>query len=288
MDADAERIPFMKTILIFGGTTEGRLLTEAAAENRNEAVRTISFVATDYGEARLTDRETDRVSVRCGRLDADGMRAAIREAEGECFVYDATHPYAVLVSQNLKSACLSTGARYRRILRDSGADVGTAADKDTGMTGASRPTVLYTESETAAVRLLKDIPGQILITTGTKCLEAYAELPDHEKRCSVRALPTADAIEKCRRLGFRPEKLMLMQGPFSEEMNVACIHRAQADILVTKASGQTGGFPEKLKAAEQTGVKVIVVRRPEETGTADEGLSLKLAIEEIRKLCYKK
>ncbi len=109
----------------------------------------------------------------------------------------------------------------------------------------------------------------ILITTGSKELAPYTRIPDFAARCYVRALPTVEALEKCQALGFRRDHLILMQGPFSEEMNVAQLRYAEAGYLVTKASGETGGFPEKCEAALALGVEVICVGRPKEVSIPD-------------------
>ena len=109
----------------------------------------------------------------------------------------------------------------------------------------------------------------ILITTGSKELAPYTQIPDFAARCYVRALPTVEALEKCQALGFRRDHLILMQGPFSEEMNVAQLRYADAGYLVTKASGETGGFPEKCEAALALGVEVICVGRPKEVSIPD-------------------
>ena len=53
-----------------------------------------------------------------------------------------------------------------------------------------------------------------------------------------------------------------MQGPFSREMNVAMLKSVGAKYLVTKDSGAAGGFPEKVAAAREAGVKLIVIGRP--------------------------
>ncbi len=109
----------------------------------------------------------------------------------------------------------------------------------------------------------------ILITTGSKELAPYTQIPDFAARCYVRALPTVEALEKCQALGFRRDHLILMQGPFSEEMNVAQLRYADAGYLVTKASGETGGFPEKCEAALALGVEVVCIGRPKEVSIPD-------------------
>ena len=64
-----------------------------------------------------------------------------------------------------------------------------------------------------------------------------------------------------------------MQGPFSVELNYALLRTVQAGWLVTKEAGKRGGFAEKIEAARQCGVSVVVIRRP----VHEEGISLEEA-----------
>ena len=43
--------------------------------------------------------------------------------------------------------------------------------------------------------------------------------------------------------------------------------------LVTKDGGAAGGFPEKCRAAEAVGAKLVVLRRPEERGESMETIA---------------
>jgi precorrin-2 dehydrogenase/sirohydrochlorin ferrochelatase/precorrin-6A/cobalt-precorrin-6A reductase len=60
-----------------------------------------------------------------------------------------------------------------------------------------------------------------------------------------------------------------MQGPFTAEMNIALINQINARYMVTKDSGETGGFPEKYQAARETGAALLVIGREKE----EEGIS---------------
>lgn len=270
-------------IFLFGGTTEGRKIAEAIAEvNREWAARDAAssglpivaevYVATAYGASLLPAGPGIRVHV--GRLDAEEMTALFKAAQqtsASLLVIDATHPYAAVVSENILTACAAAGVRCIRVERE-----------DTGASGKA------SASESAAFHWVESIEEaaawleqpdrssseaaqrpNILITTGSKELAPYTQIPDFATRCYVRALPTVEALEKCQALGFRRDHLILMQGPFSEEMNVAQLRYADAGYLVTKASGETGGFPEKCEAALALGVEVICVGRPKEVSIPD-------------------
>lgn len=290
-------------IFLFGGTTEGRKIAEAIVEvNREWAARDAAacaahessglpiaaevYVTTAYGASLLPAGPGIRVHV--GRLDAEEMTTLFMEARqtsASLLVIDATHPYAAVVSENILTACAAAGVRCIRVEReDSGAEEhGTeSAQKalpereSTGEDGkASAPEAAafhWVESIEEAAAWLAGESAQrpnILITTGSKELAPYTRIPDFAARCYVRALPTVEALEKCQALGFRRDHLILMQGPFSEEMNVAQLRYADAGYLVTKASGETGGFPEKCEAALALGVEVICVGRPKEVSIPD-------------------
>ncbi|MBO7709021.1 MAG: precorrin-6y C5,15-methyltransferase (decarboxylating) subunit CbiE, partial [Lachnospiraceae bacterium] len=118
-----------------------------------------------------------------------------------------------------------------------------------------------------AVDFLKDHPGNVLAATGSRELHLYTQIPDYRNRVFARILSTAESMDIASRLGFQGRNLICMQGPFSEELNVAMLRAVKAAYLVTKESGRTGGFPEKIAAAVKAGARLIVVGRPpQETG----------------------
>ena len=127
------------------------------------------------------------------------------------------------------------------------------------------------------VRFLDKTEGKILITTGSKELSTYTKIRDYQDRCYARVLSTKEAVEESVKLGFEGDHLIAMQGPYSEEMNTALLHHVQADFLITKESGNAGGFEEKVRAAVKTGTTLVVVERPEE-----EGESFEEVIERVR------
>ena len=53
-----------------------------------------------------------------------------------------------------------------------------------------------------------------------------------------------------------------MQGPFSEGLNAALWRDQRIDCVVTKDSGEAGGFFAKAKAAAALNIPLLVVKRP--------------------------
>ena len=88
----------MSKILIFAGTTEGRLLAEILDSNKIECD---VCVATEYGSQMI--KPTDYIVVHEGRLDAEAMKNLYIKANCD-IVIDATHPYASVVTATIKES----------------------------------------------------------------------------------------------------------------------------------------------------------------------------------------
>ena len=235
----------MDKILLFGGTGEGRALAEWMVEQR---IPHTVCVATEYGETLLPAGAEAHV----GRMDRGEMEALMR-AGGFSLAVDATHPYAVEVTENIQAAAEAAGLPRLRLVRQSGGGDGCLRAPD--MAGAAA--------------LLRELPGNVLLTTGSKELHHFA-VPGLAERCYPRVLPMLDSLERCLTLGFPPRNIICMQGPFSKELNAALIRQYAIRILLTKDTGETGGFREKAEAARETGCALLVVERP----GAESGLTL--------------
>ena len=239
----------MKRILIFSGTTEGRRITEFL-DGRN--VKVYVSAATEYGKECTGEHENAEVFF--GRMDQKQMAEMIKEKQID-LVIDATHPFAQIVTGEIRRACEISGVQYLRCLREEREAMPDEADR-----------VIWAQSVEDAVEYLQNTEGKILITTGSKELIKYTKLTEYKERCFARVLSTEQAVMESVALGFEGKHLIAMQGPFSKEMNVATIHQTGAKYFVTKESGKAGGFGEKVQAAKETGAVLVAVGRPKETG----------------------
>ncbi len=231
----------MCNVLIFGGTTEGRELAEFCAAR---GISALSSVVTGLGAELLPEG----VPVTVGRLDTDGMEMLIRR--GFSLVIDATHPYAVQASANIKAACERVGVRCCRVIREGGESEYGEVVRDTD----------------ELVRRLNALRGVILSTLGSKEAAALTGVSDYSRRVWLRILPSAENIERCVSLGFDRAKIIAEKGPFSVEQNVSHIRQSGAEVLITKNSGAAGGYPEKAAAARECGIALITIGRPCESG----------------------
>ncbi|MDY2663008.1 precorrin-6A reductase [Bariatricus massiliensis] len=244
-------------ILIFAGTTEGRLVSEKLA---GLPVDIWVSTATEYGkECILSGASPEAIHVTAGRMDEQAIESFIREQDIH-LVVDATHPYACEVTKNISAACTACGTAYLRCLREQG-----------GIGGKARERMVWKKSVGEAVEYLKATEGNIFLSTGSKELRRYTEIPDYRERCYARVLSTKEAVEASVALGFQGAHLIAMQGPFSKEMNTLMLRETKAKYFVTKESGKAGGFLEKAEAANATGAVLVVIGRPEETGMSVDG-----------------
>ncbi len=231
----------MFDLCLFAGTSEGRRLAEALADT---TLRVLVCVATEYGESLIP--QGDHIAVHTGRLDRPEMTELFKR-EGFSMIVDATHPFAVNVTENIVEACRETGVKYLRLVRK----------KEEAVSGD-----VYTETIAEAASYLKEISGNVLVTTGSKELSPYTEIPDYQERLYVRVLPMQSSLEACEASGIKPSHIIAMQGPFSPEMNRALIRMTKARYLVTKDSGTSGGFEDKIRAAAEEGITSVIIGRP--------------------------
>lgn len=249
----------MTEILVFGGTLEGRELAEWLSARGTCHV--VTCAATEFGGQLVSG--LPGVEALVGPLDAQGKERLVAEHDFACIV-DATHPYAVHVSESLASLAADHGLPLLRLVREGG-DVTWSADA-----GVPENAVITVESVEEAARHLAQCAGNVLLTTGSKDLATFtAALPDFAERLYARVLPVASSVEHARELGIPLAHIVAMKGPFSTDFNCALMRELSISVMVTKASGVVGGFPEKMEAALRCGVQAVVIGRP----TAEEGFS---------------
>ena len=265
----------MSRILIFAGTTEGRKLSEHLCKR---GIEHTVCVATEYGEIVL--QENPLAHVHMGRMDSEGMRSFF--AEQKCkLIVDATHPYAAVVTENIKQAvyafnkahavtdnkadsCISENIEYVRLKRDT--DI--SADYDN---------IRYFEDNEACARALNNTDGNILLTTGSKELSVYCKTSDVRERLYVRVLPGLESISLCMHNDIAGKHILALQGPFSTQLNEALIDQYDIRCLVTKKSGAAGGFIEKIAAAKNKSIPVYIVGQ----SGKDDGMSFEAVCEYI-------
>lgn len=254
----------MKKIVIFAGTTEGRRLSEILAD---AGIAHTVCVATEYGEIVMreqTDAEAARtngqplVSLHRGRMDREQMEEFLRN-EGYEIVVDATHPYARVVTENIQSAVNT----LRTTERETQFPIYLRLEREISETPEAEDpavSIRYFESNADCAKVLENTEGNILLTTGSKELATYCASGRLHDRLYVRILPGRESLELCMEQGIKGRQILALQGPFSTEMNAAILKQYDIRHMVTKNSGRTGGYQEKLEAAKMLGIPVYVIQ----------------------------
>lgn len=250
----------LNRVLIFAGTTEGRTLSEYLSENRIE--HTVC-VATEYGEEVLS--ASPYMTIHQGRMGVSEMEKLMQTGSFAAVV-DATHPYAVEVTANIREASQEAKLPYLRLKR--------------WLDAETEGSVFYFHSNEECVDALEKTEGNILLTTGSKELATYCSRPLVKDRLYVRILPGMESISICMELGIKGKQMIAMQGPFSTEMNEAILHQYEIACMVTKKSGRQGGYPEKLEAAKRAGIPVYVI----EPADTERGYSMEEVCEKLQTL----
>lgn len=276
----------MKKIVIFAGTTEGRRLSEILAD---AGIAHTVCVATEYGEIVMreqTDAEAARtkeqpfVSLHRGRMDREQMEEFLRN-EGYEIVVDATHPYARVVTENIQSAVNT----LRTTERETQFPIYLRLEREISETPEAEDpavSIRYFESNADCAKALENTEGNILLTTGSKELATYCASGRLHDRLYVRILPGRESLELCMEQGIKGRQILALQGPFSTEMNAAILKQYDIRHMVTKNSGRTGGYQEKLEAAKMLGIPVYVIQP---AGKAWDTYSFAGICEKLEQLC---
>ena len=222
-------------ILILGGTTEGRVAVRVADE----------AAATYYYSTKGTLQ-----SIEC----AHGIRlaGAMNEEEMECFcrdhaiklLIDAAHPFAQVLHQTIEkvSKCLQIPViRYERRY--------PPRDED----------LIWCDSYADAIHQMENKGIQrLLALSGVNTL---APLRPYWRSHTTwfRILEREESLSLAEKQGFPQERLVFYR---EGEDELKLLEQLHPDAILTKESGFSGYFTDKVNAARQFGIPVFVVKRP--------------------------
>lgn len=274
----------MKKIAVFSGTSEGRELSEKLSL---KGIEVDVFVATEYGEKVINKNEF--LNVHCGRLDENEI-ADYLKSEKPDIIFDATHPHAKIITENVKKACEKTNSRYIRVKRElfdlfeykelteNGIDKKWCEKNIVEVANIENAKRLIDNEQERVNRENAEFKINVMLTTGVKELTCFQNV-SYKDNIYIRVLPGTESIAITEKLSFKRKNIIAMEGPFSTEMNEALIKNYDISILVTKNSGKRGGFLEKIKACYKCNTKIIVIN-------PDEIYDFGISVEEAVKLVY--
>ena len=225
-------------LLIFGGTTEGRLAVDVCEQAGKP------FYYSTKGDLQKVDMHNG-VHIT-GAMTADDIVAFCKEHKVGCIV-DAAHPFAENLHKTIDKA--------RKVI------------------------------DVPVIRLQRIFPEHI---KGVEYCSDYDDAINKIREAKVEkllALTGANTIKKLRltkaifRILNRPESIALAEAAgldndriifYNESLEIPSIEDEKkvmsevgCDAIITKESGESGGFEVKVKAALELGLKVFVVEHPQ-------------------------
>jgi precorrin-6x reductase len=231
-------------VLLLSGTGEGPTLAAALLDAGCSVRATVTRdEAAEHLFAPLRHRPGFHAEKR-GFTEQN--LTAFLQSGGADAVLDATHPFAVRITQMAASACERTGVPRIRYERPS---------------PAPPDDVEWAESFSRAAEMLPDLADRAVLTIGARQLKHFAHLHDRVTMFA-RVLPSPGSIQQAIDAGFARQRLLGLRPPFSRAFNRALFEHCGAELLLTKDSGEPGGVPEKVRAAQDLGMKVLMIRRP--------------------------
>ena len=222
-------------ILVFGGTTEGRKAVEVLEEAGT----------TYYYSTRSDGQKIDLVHGihLTGGMEVPEMIACCREHDIHLII-DAAHPFAEDLHRNLLFLAKHINApiiRYDRFY--------PPHDKD----------FIWCKDYNDAIQQL-EVNGieRLLALTGVNTIGKLRPYWEKHEDCWFRILNrrASHIVAKTKR--FPEERLVYYETDDTTDL----IRDLQPQAVITKESGLSGGFTEKVEAAREAGIKVFVVERP--------------------------
>jgi len=221
-------------ILILGGTTEGRM----AVKVTDEAGRRFWY-STRGDLQQVESRNGVHVT---GAMDADAMTAFCREHEIKLIV-DAAHPFAARLHKTVSEVSQTLAiyvVRYERTYPNHTDDIIWCKDYDDALS-----------------RLDKAGVESLLALTGVQTISALK--PYWEKhKCTFRVLDRKESVELARKAGFNPDNLVF----YGTGSDLELMSEVKPQAVITKESGLSGGFTDKVAAARELGIPLYAVCRP--------------------------
>ena len=222
-------------ILVFGGTTEGR-----------KAVEVLEEAGTPYYYSTRSDgQKIDLVHGihLTGGMEVPEMISCCREHDIRLII-DAAHPFAEDLHRNLFFLAKHIQApiiRYDRIYPPHDQSLVWCKDYDD------------------ALHLLEDNHiERLLALTGVNTIGRLQPYWEKHEDCWFRILNRRVSNMIARANRFPEERLVYYETDDTSDL----IRDLQPQAIITKESGLSGGFTEKVEAAKNAGIKVFVVERP--------------------------
>ena len=235
-------------IFLLGGTKDSINIIKFIKKNFDAFILTTT--TTEYGAKLAKDGGSDATIAR--PLPKNELIDIITKESYEILI-DATHPFAEHITQTSVSIAKELKIPYLRFERPI-----------TNMENIDTSHIQYVKSFVEAGELIANEfnEGNVLHFAGANTMADIVKNVSID-RFYPRILKVEKSIEKCRELNISQDHIIPMTGAASTEENIQLIEKYDAIVMITKESGEIGGVIDKIQAANEKDIAVIMIQRPE-------------------------
>ena len=232
--------------IVMSGTSDATKVIKFLSQDENNYI--LATTVTDYGGKIAESAGATEVITHA--LKEEDFINVIKEKNIDTLV-DATHPFAAVATETAIESCEKTNIRYIRYERAS--TILPESDLlhyvDSFPEGADKAKELLGED-----KKLMHLAGVLNLHTITETLNPEQVVP--------RVLPNNFSITKTLETGVPASNIIAMQGTYSKEFNMAIMKEYDINAIITKESGESGGTENKISAALELEIPVIIITRP--------------------------
>ena len=222
-------------ILVFGGTTEGRIAIKKLEEAGNPY-----YYSTRGDEQEVVLHHGTRL---IGAMDVEQLKAFCQEHAIKLLI-DAGHPFAEVLHQTVAEVATTLdipAIRFERIFppRD--------------------PGIIWCDDYTDAIQQVQQHNvKRLLALTGVQTISKLKPLVDKGIDCYFRILNRESSLKIAHENGISDDHILF----YDTEHNNHLLDVAPFDAMITKESGVSGGFQEKVNEAKEQGMQIFAICRP--------------------------
>lgn len=244
-------------IFIMGGTAESVEIIKFLKENYPKSY-IITSTTTEYGGNIAKESGSDKVISR--PLPKEDILRVLDEYNIDLYI-DATHPFAVHVTKTASEIVDIKKIPFIRFERPS------LHIEDIENINFNNVYNVKSFEEAGKLIINQSLKGNVLHLGGINTASSVLKYLCTDK-FYIRVLRVKTSLDKCRELGINEDHIFPMTASknkhkkISLKENLDLYKKVDAKIILTKESGDNGGFREKIEAANKLNMKIIIVDRP--------------------------
>jgi precorrin-6A/cobalt-precorrin-6A reductase len=231
-------------VWLIGGTSDSATIANVLLESNIPLVITVTTAT-----AQALYAAQAKIVVGCMNVSQMGCFCQQHQIK---LVVDASHPYAIKVSQQAISITQQLNIAYLRY------------ERTHYQSSTVKASVIELDSWEHLLTGDYLTAQRVLLTVGCQVLPQFQSW---QSRATLfaRVLPKIKSLEMAIASGFTGDRLIAIRPPISLATEIALWQQWKISLVVTKASGKAGGEDNKRQVAASLGIPLIVISRPQIT-----------------------